>query len=55
LKDHFIKPHNLEKFQSGFPNYHVFKIASAGHFPQEEKPDSVIDKLKKWLNEIQEP
>jgi len=39
-----------------FPNFPLCNnFASAGHFPQEEKPDSEIDKLKKWLNEIQEP
>jgi len=39
-----------------FPNFPLCNnFASAGHFPQEEKPASVIDKLKKWLNKIQEP
>lgn len=49
MKDPVIKPHNLEKFETGFPNQQTVKIASAGHFPQEEEPEVVISALKNWL------
>ncbi|MCR9017008.1 alpha/beta fold hydrolase [Aquiflexum gelatinilyticum] len=53
MKDPVIKHHNLEKFQGGFPNHRTLKIASAGHFPQEEEPKMIIDGIKVWLNESQ--
>ncbi|MCS4434749.1 alpha/beta fold hydrolase [Aquiflexum gelatinilyticum] len=49
MKDPVIKPHNLEKFESGFPNHRTLKIASAGHFPQEEEPEQVIHGINDWL------
>jgi haloalkane dehalogenase len=49
MKDRVIKPLNLEKFESGFPNHRTLKIASAGHFPQEEEPEQVIQGINEWL------
>ena len=50
MKDPVIKPHNLDKFLSGFPNSTVIRLETCGHFPQEEEPEvvtkSIIDFLK---------
>lgn len=43
MKDPVIKPQNLEKLISGFPNAKVLRLPTAGHFPQEEKPGEVAD------------
>lgn len=51
MKDPVIKPYYLEKFESGFPNHRTLKIASAGHFPQEEEPKKIIAEMQKWLKE----
>lgn len=49
MKDPVIKPRNLEKFETGFQNHKTIKIASAGHFPQEEEPEQVIHGINEWL------
>jgi len=41
MKDKVIKPHNLDKFISGFPNSSIHKLPGSGHFPQEEEPEQV--------------
>jgi len=50
MKDPVIKPHNLDKFLSEFPNSKVIKLVTCGHFPQEEEPalvtKSILDFLK---------
>jgi pimeloyl-ACP methyl ester carboxylesterase len=48
MADRFITPRNLEKFESLFTEFHTVKI-DAGHFPQEEKSDHVIEEVRKWL------
>lgn len=45
MKDAVIKPHNLEKFQSGFINSTPIKLETSGHFPQEEQPEKVINAI----------
>jgi pimeloyl-ACP methyl ester carboxylesterase len=49
MGDLVIKPHNLEKFVSGFPNSSVVKLASCGHFPQEEEPVEVERAIRGFL------
>lgn len=46
MKDSVIKPHNLEKFVSGFPHSQVKKLETSGHFPQEEQPEQVTQFLR---------
>lgn len=45
MKDPVIKPHYLEKFQTGFSNSRTVKLETCGHFPQEEQPEMVIKSL----------
>lgn len=49
LKDKFITPDYLEKFQSGFTNHVVVKLETCGHFPQEEQPEAVTRAIEKFL------
>lgn len=55
MKDAVIKPHNLEKFQSGFTNSKAFKLETSGHFPQEEQPEKVINAIFDFLTEKKNP
>jgi len=49
MKDKIIKPHYLDKFQSGFTNASVVKLATSGHFPQEEQANEVSNVIKNFL------
>lgn len=51
MKDPVIKPKNLEKFVSGFPNSKAMRLETCGHFPQEEQPDIVTKLLIEFLTE----
>jgi pimeloyl-ACP methyl ester carboxylesterase len=50
MKDPVITPKNLEKFISGFPNAQVKKIETAGHFPQEEEPETVALAIRNFIS-----
>ncbi len=41
MKDAMIKPHYLQKFQSGFVNSCALRLETCGHFPQEEQAEKV--------------
>ncbi len=49
MKDPVIKPHNLDKFVSGFQNSMIKKIETSGHFPQEETPEKVTEYMVEFL------
>lgn len=51
MKDPVIKPHYLEKFESGFTNSKTIKLETCGHFPQEEQSEKVTNALLDFLNE----
>lgn len=51
MKDSLIKPHNLEKFQSGFTNFKTVQLETSGHFPQEEQPEKIINAIFHFLME----
>jgi pimeloyl-ACP methyl ester carboxylesterase len=51
MKDPVIKPHNLKKFLSGFTNAQVVKVETAGHFPQEEEPETVAKAIQSFVIE----
>lgn len=50
MKDPVIKPGNLQKFQSGFPQAEVIKVETAGHFPQEEQPEVVAEAILNFMH-----
>lgn len=50
MKDPVIKPHYLEKFQSGFGNATTVKLETSGHFPQEEEPEKVTKGMLDFLH-----
>jgi pimeloyl-ACP methyl ester carboxylesterase len=51
MKDTILKPHFLDKFQSGFPNSKTIQLETCGHFPQEEQSDIVTKSIGDFLTE----
>jgi len=51
MKDPVIKPHYLDKFQSGFTNSTTVKLETSGHFPQEEQADTVTKVMLDFLTD----
>ena len=51
MKDAFIQPNHLEKFQNAFDNSTTLKLETCGHFPQEEEPEKVSEAILKFLND----
>jgi len=51
MKDPVIKPHNLDKFLSGFTNSKTIKLETSGHFPQEEQPELVKQAILDFMTE----
>lgn len=49
MKDKFVKPSYLHKFQSRFLKSTTIELATWGHFPQEEEPLTVIAGLRNFL------
>ncbi len=49
IKDPVIKPHYLDKFESGFQNSTTKRLATSGHFPQEEQPEIVAKEIIDFL------
>lgn len=49
MKDPVIKPHNLDKFLSGFKNSQTVTLESCGHFPQEEQAETVTQAMIDFL------
>lgn len=50
LKDPIIKPHYLDKFESGFKNSKTKRLETSGHFPQEEQPETVTKEIMDFLD-----
>jgi pimeloyl-ACP methyl ester carboxylesterase len=49
MKDAFVGEKYLNKFITGFSNSQCLKIASAGHFPQEEAPNEVAESIRNFM------
>ncbi|MES2765565.1 MAG: alpha/beta fold hydrolase [Bacteroidota bacterium] len=49
MKDSFVTPKYMVKFESAFKNSETFKLENAGHFPHEEELEAVVDAIFKWL------
>jgi pimeloyl-ACP methyl ester carboxylesterase len=49
MKDPIIKPHYLERFQSGFPNSKAIRLETCGHFPQEERSEVVAKSIADFI------
>ncbi len=49
MKDPFVRPKHLEKFQSGFPQAQALKLENCGHFPQEEEAENVTRNIRAFL------
>jgi pimeloyl-ACP methyl ester carboxylesterase len=49
MKDPVIKPHYLERFESGFPNSKVVRLETCGHFPQEEESEVVAGSIVDFM------
>lgn len=54
MKDPVIRPHYLERFQSGFTNSTTIKLSTCGHFPQEEEAERVAEAIDDFLNRIED-
>ncbi|MEO7176679.1 MAG: alpha/beta fold hydrolase [Saprospiraceae bacterium] len=53
MKDKFVKPSYLLKFQSRFLNSTTIELATCGHFPQEEEPKLVAQAILAHLQDAQ--
>jgi len=51
MQDPVIRPHHLNKFESGFKNHRSLRLEGCGHFPQEEKSETVTDAIRNFLSE----
>ena len=51
MKDPVIKPHYLDKFQTGFTNSKTVQLETCGHFPQEEQSERVTKSILDFLAE----
>lgn len=49
MKDPVLPPKYLDKFLAGFPEAQVQRLASSGHFPQEEQPGQVAEWIDQFL------
>src|SRR4029079_7097765 len=49
LKDSAVTPHQLAKWSALLPQATVVELRDAGHWPHEEKPEAVIQALKRFL------
>ncbi len=49
MKDIFIPPKELARWQNALPSARVVKFENAGHFVQEEEPEKMIMELKKFF------
>ncbi|HYF03398.1 MAG TPA: alpha/beta fold hydrolase [Patescibacteria group bacterium] len=49
MKDSFVTPKYLTKFENAFKNSETLQLENAGHFPHEEEPDAVIAEIRRWL------
>jgi pimeloyl-ACP methyl ester carboxylesterase len=49
MKDQVIKPHYLSKFLNAFTNATTVRLATCGHFPQEEQATEVTKSLREFL------
>lgn len=55
MKDPVIGPRFLEKFQTAFANVQTEKLATCGHFPQEEEPGRVIAAMHGFMEKETNP
>lgn len=49
MKDSFVPPYELEKWQKALPNAQVIRFDNAGHFVQEEEPERMAEALRVFL------
>jgi pimeloyl-ACP methyl ester carboxylesterase len=49
MKDPVVKPHNLLKFQEGFGQAKTVQFETAGHFPQEEQAEKMVEALLNFM------
>lgn len=46
MKDRFVPPYELEKWELAFPEATVVRCPEAGHFVQEEVPEQMVEKIR---------
>lgn len=49
LKDRFVPPYELAKWEQALPNATVVRYPNAGHFVQEEEPEDMVARLRVFL------
>jgi len=49
MKDSFVPPCELEKWQKALPQAQIIRFENAGHFAQEEEPEQMAEALRMFL------
>jgi len=52
MRDKFITPDYLAKFQKRFVNHQVLRLMDSGHFPQEEEPKTVAIAIRNFCTSL---
>ncbi len=50
MKDAFVPPYELEKWEKALTNASIVRLENAGHFAQEEEPERMIAELKLFFS-----
>lgn len=50
MRDKFAGAQYLQGFQKGFPHAQVVRLETAGHFPQEEQPDVLVQQIRQQFS-----
>lgn len=49
MKDPLVTPHYLDRFEKGFTHSTTLRLETAGHFPQEEQPGEVAERIVDFM------
>lgn len=53
MKDSFVPPYELAKWEAALPQAKVIRLENAGHFAQEEEPERMVEGLRAFMKILQ--